>query len=213
MPNAYSKAHLSTSEEPSQPETSQDCSAIFSALESPHVSPGTLGDSLLSYTDIWREGKIIDAVFWLTVGSCLLTAELFYLQLTILAFYLQLELFWLQLELFCLQLELFFAYNGKVRLIRALSDCKQRGLTVSKKTLTVSNKASPENDPRERKVKKFQWRRHLQLADFWRIHDPLSSFCSGSAVTFLERDGTRERVLHQPCPLDWESPLRIPVSP
>ena len=27
----------------------------------------------------------------------------------------------------------FFAYNGKVRLIRALRDCKQRSLTVSKK--------------------------------------------------------------------------------
>ena len=28
----------------------------------------------------------------------------------------------------------FFAYNGKVRLIRALRDCKQRSLTVSKKS-------------------------------------------------------------------------------
>ena len=32
----------------------------------------------------------------------------------------------------------FFAYSGKVRLIRALRDCKQRSLTVSKKALTVS---------------------------------------------------------------------------
>ena len=37
----------------------------------------------------------------------------------------------------------FFAYNGKVRLIRALRDCKQRSLTVSKKAPTVSTKASP----------------------------------------------------------------------
>ena len=38
----------------------------------------------------------------------------------------------------------FFAYSGKVRLIRALRDCKQRSLTVSKKAPTVSEKASPE---------------------------------------------------------------------
>ena len=37
----------------------------------------------------------------------------------------------------------FFAYNGKVRLIRALRDCKQRSLTVSKEAPTVSKKASP----------------------------------------------------------------------
>ena len=43
----------------------------------------------------------------------------------------------------CLQLELFFAYGGKVRLIRALRDCKQRSFTVSKKAPTVSKKASP----------------------------------------------------------------------
>ena len=37
----------------------------------------------------------------------------------------------------------FFAYNGKVRLIRAFRDCKQRSLTVSKKTPTVGRKTSP----------------------------------------------------------------------
>ena len=37
----------------------------------------------------------------------------------------------------------FYAYSGKVRLIRALRDCKPRSLTLSKKTPTVS-KASPE---------------------------------------------------------------------
>ena len=40
-------------------------------------------------------------------------------------------------------LQTFFAYNGKVRLIRAFRDCKQRSLTVSKKAPTVSKKASP----------------------------------------------------------------------
>ena len=34
----------------------------------------------------------------------------------------------------------FFAYSGKVRLIKALRNCKQRSLTVSKKTPTVSKK-------------------------------------------------------------------------
>ena len=38
----------------------------------------------------------------------------------------------------------FFAYSGKVHLIRALRDCKQRSLTVSKKAPpTVSKNASP----------------------------------------------------------------------
>ena len=36
-----------------------------------------------------------------------------------------------------------FAYSGKVRLIRALKNCKQRSLTASKKAPTVSKKASP----------------------------------------------------------------------
>ena len=35
------------------------------------------------------------------------------------------------------------AYSGKVRLIRALRDCKPRSLTVNKKTPTVSKKTSP----------------------------------------------------------------------
>ena len=60
--------------------------------------------------------------FLLTAGSFLLTVELFYLQLTILAF---------------------FAYSGKVHLISALRDCKQSSLAVSKKAPTVSKKASP----------------------------------------------------------------------
>ena len=37
----------------------------------------------------------------------------------------------------------FFAYSGKVRLIRALRDCKQRSSSVSKKAPTVSKKAPP----------------------------------------------------------------------
>ena len=37
----------------------------------------------------------------------------------------------------------FLAYSGKLRLTRALRDCKQRSLTVSKKAPTVSKKTSP----------------------------------------------------------------------
>ena len=37
----------------------------------------------------------------------------------------------------------FFAYSGKVRLIRALRDCKQRSLTVSKKAPAVNKKNPP----------------------------------------------------------------------
>ena len=35
------------------------------------------------------------------------------------------------------------AYGGKVRLLRALRECKQRSLTVSKNAPTVCSKASP----------------------------------------------------------------------
>ena len=77
--------------------------------------------------------------------SFLLTVELFYLQLTILAFFL------LQLELKVLDYNFslftyswsFSAYSGKVRLIRALRGCKRRSLTVRKKAPTASKETSP----------------------------------------------------------------------
>ena len=37
----------------------------------------------------------------------------------------------------------FFAYSGKVRLIRAFRDCKQKSSTVSKKAPTVRSKSFP----------------------------------------------------------------------
>ena len=76
-----------------------------------------------------------DAAYLLIIGSFLLTVELLCLQLTILAFLLTSLAFTYSWSS--------FAYNGKVRLIRALRDCKQRSLTVSKKAPTVSKKASP----------------------------------------------------------------------
>ena len=82
--------------------------------------------------------RIKDAAFLLTVGSFLLTVELFCLQVPILAFL-------LTVGAFLLTVLAFFAYCGKVRLIRALRDCKQRSSTVSKKAPTVSKKASPKN--------------------------------------------------------------------
>ena len=84
-----------------------------------------------------------DAAFLLTLGSFLLTVELFYLQLKILAFLLTIGAFLLTILFSLLTVGAFFAYSGKVRLIRALRDCKQRSLTVSKKAPTVSKKAAP----------------------------------------------------------------------
>ena len=84
-----------------------------------------------------------DAAFWLTVGSFMLTVELFYLQLTILALLLTVGAFLLTALAFFPYSWSFFACNGKVRLIRALRDCKRRSLTVSKKAPTVSKKTSP----------------------------------------------------------------------
>ena len=71
-----------------------------------------------------------DVAFLLTVGSFLLTMELFYLQLTILAFLLTVEVILLTVltvELFYLQLTILLFGS----------------LTVSKEAPTVSKKASP----------------------------------------------------------------------
>ena len=84
-----------------------------------------------------------DAAFLLTVGSFLLTVDLFYLQLTILAFSLTVGASLLTALAFFTYSWNFFAYSGKVRLIRALRDYRQRSLTVGKKAPTVSKKASP----------------------------------------------------------------------
>ena len=65
----------------------------------------------------------MDAAFLLTVGSFLLTAELFCLQLYLGAFCLQFEHFYLQLELFCSQLS-FCAYSGRVCRRSTSTDCK-----------------------------------------------------------------------------------------
>ena len=98
----------------------------------------------------------MDAAFLLTVGSFLLTVELFYLQSTSLAFLLTIGAFSLTVlfSFFTYSWSL-FPYSGKVRLIRALRDCKQRSLTVSKKAPTVSKKASP--------------LRYLFTPFFWRV--------------------------------------------
>ena len=69
--------------------------------------------------------------------------EFFYLQLTTLAFLLTVGAFLLAALASLLTVGVFFAYSGRVHLIRALRDCKQRSLTVSKKTPTVSKKVSP----------------------------------------------------------------------
>ena len=79
----------------------------------------------------------------LTVGSFLLTMELFYLQMTILSFFAYNWSSCTQSVSFFTCNWSFYAYSGKVHLIRAFRDCKQRSLTVSKKTPTVSKKASP----------------------------------------------------------------------
>ena len=85
----------------------------------------------------------LDTAFLLTIGSFLLPVELFCLQLTTLAFLLTVGAFALTVLAFFTCSWSFFAYSGKVRLISALKDCKQRSLTVSKKAPTASQKASP----------------------------------------------------------------------
>ena len=79
----------------------------------------------------------------LTVGSFLLTVEVFNLQWAILAFLPYNLSFSAYSFSFLTYSWSFFAYSGKVRLIRALRNCKQRSLTVSKKAPTVSKKLPP----------------------------------------------------------------------
>ena len=90
------------------------------------------------HPNYYRGSDLMDAAFLLTVGSFLLTVELLCLQLTIFAFLLAVGAFFSLTILACLlTLGVFFADSGKVRLIRALRDCKQRSSTVSKKAPIV----------------------------------------------------------------------------
>ena len=69
-------------------------------------------------------------------GAFLLTVANFSFLLTV-------EAFLLTILASLLTIGAFFAYSGKVRLIRALRDFKQRSLTVSKKAPTVSKELPP----------------------------------------------------------------------
>ena len=97
------------------------------------------------FFDVNLDEIITDGAFVLTVGSVLLTVELFYLQLTILAFLLTVGASLLTVLAFAAYSWSFFAYSEKVRLLRALRDCKQRSSTVSREAPTVSKRASPNN--------------------------------------------------------------------
>ena len=78
----------------------------------------------------------------LTVGSFLLTMELFTYSCVLGAFLLTIGAFWLTALAFLLTIEL-FACGGRVHVIRTLTNCKKRGSTVSRRAPTVSKKASP----------------------------------------------------------------------
>ena len=88
-----------------------------------------------------------DAAFLLTIGSFLLTMELFCLHISLAidnfsCFTCSWSFFAYNFSFFTYNWSL-FAYSGKVRLIRALRDCKQRSLTVSKTAPTVSKQNFP----------------------------------------------------------------------
>ena len=85
----------------------------------------------------------MDAAFLLTAGSFPLTVELFLLTVDKFSFFAHNWSFFAYNFSFFAHSWSFFPYSGKVRLIRALRDCKQRSLTVSKKAPTVSKEAPP----------------------------------------------------------------------
>ena len=115
--------------------------------------------------------------FLLTVGSFLLPVELLEFIVDNFSFSLAVGVFCLQLSLFYLQLE-FFADSGKVRLIRALRDCKQRIFTVSKETPIVSKKNFPlgkvslKMPPKFRGFAKGWFSKRVVLADVPPEHKP-----------------------------------------
>ena len=94
---------------------------------------------------VFVEHLVVDAAFLLTVGSWKLPAYSGAFLLTVD----NLSFFTYSWSLFTYSFSFstyswsFFAYSGKVRLIKALRDCKPRSSTVSKKAPTVSEKASP----------------------------------------------------------------------
>ena len=84
-----------------------------------------------------------DAIVLLTVGSFLLTAELFAYSCVREHFCLKYELLYLQFELYGLQFELLLLQWESVPKKPSM-DCKQRSSTVSKKAPAVCKKASPD---------------------------------------------------------------------
>ena len=118
----------------------------------------------------------MDAAFLLTVGSFLLAVELFYLKLRILAdFTYSWSLFAYNFSFLTYSSWSFFAYSGKLHLKRALKDCKQRSVTVSKNAPTVSKKASPIL----LSILKFGWCRRA-----WRESSSFFLFFLSSVVFF-----------------------------
>ena len=85
----------------------------------------------------------LDAAFLLTVGSFLLTVELFLLTIHSFTFFAYNFSFSAYNFSFSTYSFSFSTRSGKMRLMRALRDCKQRSLTVSKKAPTVSKKNFP----------------------------------------------------------------------
>ena len=96
----------------------------------------------------------------------------------------------------------FFAYSGKVRLIRALRDCKQRSSTVSEKALTVSKKASPyrnlsENFPRDLRKVSAEFP-HSDSDTFWTLRPEDSWRHSERVFGILGPNGPRDSCQGRP---------------
>ena len=105
------------------------------------------GSFIYVYVFFWMQ------LFCLQLEASCLQWSFFHLQLTIFAFLLAILAFFAYNFSFRAYNWSFFAYGEKVRLIRALRDCKQRSLTVSKKAPPVSKKSFP----------RFFFFRHFQL--------------------------------------------------
>ena len=76
----------------------------------------------------------------------------------------------------------FLAYSGKVPLIKVLNDCKQRNLTASKKTPTVSKKIPPFFLGFYREVSREIWQEFCAIFRTHRTFDAFPSCLSANQV-------------------------------
>ena len=154
--------------------------------ESCNCNPPNTLKTTMSCVHLLQKGCSFFAYSWKLLaysGAFLLSVDNF-------SFLLRVGAFLLPISAFFAYSWSFFAHSGKVRLIRALRDCKQRSLTVSKKAPTVSKKTKPFQKEwyfqgRERgsaQIGGFPWESDPQKLCFGRGEESMGKKFGGKAL-------------------------------